>query len=42
MYDGNYNEALNEPDSYGTREVSGSLMKTAEKALDFTLYFDFY
>jgi len=42
VYDGNYNESLNEPDSYGTREVSGSLMKTAEKALDFTLYFDFY
>ena len=42
MYDENYNEALNEPDSYGTREVSGSLMETAEKALGFTLYFDFY
>jgi len=42
VYDGNYNESLNEPDSYGTREVSGSLMETAEKALDFTLYFDFY
>ena len=42
LYDRNYNEALNEPDSYGTREVSGSLMTTAEKALGFTLYFDFY
>lgn len=42
VYDENYNEALNEPDSYGTREISGSLMKTAAKALDFTLYFDFY
>ena len=42
VYDENYNEALNEPDSYGTREVSGSLMETAKKALDFTLYFDFY
>ena len=42
VYDENYNEALNESDSYGTREISGSLMKTAEKALDFTLYFDFY
>ena len=42
VYDENYNEALNEPDSYGTREVSGSLMETAEKVLDFTLYFDFY
>jgi hypothetical protein len=42
VYDENYNEALNEPDSYGTREVSGLLMKTAEKVLDFTLYFDFY
>lgn len=42
VYDENYNEALNEPDSYGTREVSGSLMETAEKVPDFTLYFDFY
>ncbi len=42
VYDENYNEALNEPDSYGTREVSGSLMTIAEKALGFTLYFDFY
>jgi phosphorylcholine metabolism protein LicD len=42
VYDENYNEALNEPDSYGTREVSGSLMETAEKVLDFRLYFDFY
>lgn len=42
VYDENYIEALNEPDSYATREISGSLMETAEKALDFKLYFDFY
>ena len=42
VYDENYNEALNEPDSYSASEVSGSLMGTAEKALGFTLYFDFY
>ena len=42
VYDESYNEALNEPDSYGIREVYGSLMKTAGKALGFTLYFDFY
>ena len=42
VYDESYNEALNEPDSYVIREVYGSLMKTAGKALGFTLYFDFY
>jgi len=42
VYDSDYNEALNEPDSHFAREFSGSLMCMAEKALGFTLYFDFY
>lgn len=42
VYDKDYDEALDEPDSYGTREISNSLMRTAEKVLGFKLYFSFY
>ena len=42
VHDERYSEALRNSEYYLTEEISKSLMKIAEKVLDFQVYFEFY